>query len=132
LTSSAEDLFALLDSLDAEPAGDGATDAAHDNGARRLVPIPVVTLDPARLLPWARMVAGRAGPPVRAVLAPAISTTPTIASDTADGAAAEVGSLPAAPIAAAPPALDDETNARRLVESFRGFASQGAGGSPST
>ena len=98
-----EDVFAFLARFDPDNRKEEITD---ELGGPRRVPIPIVTLDPKRLAPWARLVAGRAVPPVSAVLVS--SPHPK-------------GRIPEHRLAAS-----DADNARRLVEAFRGYASPGA------
>jgi len=117
LRSQDDVLSTLLDSLDFVDARDEEAAQSEEEDARqRPVAIPVVTLTSSRLQPWARMVAGRAAPAVRAVLA---APRPMV-SDTSADATAWIRTNDAADSGEQPGA-----RARRLVEAFRGYASPG-------
>jgi len=116
LRSERDLLFDLLEELgDERPAPN--TDQAQQRSAA--VAVPLITLEAARLRPWARMIAGRAAPAIRSVL-----VTPD------DTSSLELSTVdPASWIEATPdvrpPDEDPEQRAQRLVEGFRGYASSG-------
>jgi WD40 repeat protein/beta-lactamase superfamily II metal-dependent hydrolase len=107
LRAASDDLLAFLAGMGI-PVETGDTDGAD---APKPVPLPVTTLESSRLAPWARLVAGRAGPPILATLVapgPRAGPRPTVTHE-GTGAAPDGGMA-----------------GRRLVEAFRGYASPGA------
>jgi hypothetical protein len=85
-----------------------------------MIAVPVVSLDPDHLIPWARLVAGRAAPPVYAVL------VGTLCSDGREGLIADADAT--AWMAEGRDEIEDsasppEQNEDDLIEEFWGYAS---------